>query len=148
MEQTNQIDYEKLGRDIGRLIVEKQKAYGDSFHKSGKVMEQLFPKGIPPESYVDALAIVRIIDKLFRLATDPNWGGESPWGDIAGYSLLRLGDVKNKTDKLPKKDEWKIVKSGVRTRQQSEEDVVILSNGERPWNWDFNNPELRDSGIR
>jgi len=87
------IDYEKLGRNIGSLITEKQKSYGDSFHKSGEVMKQLFPNGIPQESYVDALALVRIVDKMFRLATDPNYGGENSWGDIAGYALLRLGDV-------------------------------------------------------
>jgi len=90
------INYAELGRSIGALIQEKQQSYGDSFHKSGEVMKQLFPKGIPPESYVDALALVRIIDKLFRLATDPGYNGENSWGDIAGYALLRLGDVESK----------------------------------------------------
>jgi len=90
------INYEELGRSIGALIQEKQQSYGDSFHKSGEVMKQLFPKGIPPESYVDALALVRIIDKLFRLATDPGYNRENSWGDIAGYALLRLGDVESK----------------------------------------------------
>ena len=85
-------NYKELGANVGSLITEKQKAYGDSFHKSGKVLEQLFPNGIPNNSYVDALAIVRIVDKLFRIATDPDWGGESPWKDIAGYALLRLAD--------------------------------------------------------
>jgi hypothetical protein len=137
------IDYEKLGSEIGKLITSKQAAYGDSFHKSGEVMKQLYPNGIPVSNYVDVLAIVRIIDKLFRLATDPNYNNENSWADIAGYSLLRLGDVKNKTDKLPKKDEWK-TQSGARL--QSEEDIVVQS---KDTNWyDFNNPELRDSGIR
>jgi len=89
-------NYEELGRSIGALIQEKQKSYGDSFHKSGEVMKLLFPNGIPPESYVDALALVRIIDKLFRLATDPGYNGENSWGDVAGYALLRLGDVESK----------------------------------------------------
>lgn len=128
------IDYEKLGSEIGKLITTKQKAYGDSFHKSSEVMKQLYPNGIPVSNYVDVLAIVRIIDKLFRLATDPNWGGESPWGDIAGYSLLRLGDVNKKNERLPKKEEWKVVDSGVRPAKGTD------------W-YDFNNPELRDSGI-
>lgn len=85
-------NYEKLGQAIGKLVSEKQKSYGDSFHRSGDVMSLLFPDGIPKESYVDALAIVRIIDKLFRLATDPGYNGENSWGDIAGYSLLRMAD--------------------------------------------------------
>lgn len=92
----SKINYEQLGRSIGALIQEKQQSYGDSFHKSGEVMKLLFPQGIPPESYVDALALVRIIDKLFRLATDPGYNGENSWGDIAGYALLRLGDVESK----------------------------------------------------
>lgn len=86
------VNYKELGASVGSLITEKQKAYGDSFHKSGEVLKQLFPDGIPNNSYVDALAIVRIVDKLFRIATDPDWGGESPWRDIAGYALLRLAD--------------------------------------------------------
>lgn len=89
-------NYVELGKKIGELITEKQAAYGDSFHRSGDVMALLFPNGIPKESYVDALAIVRIIDKLFRLATDPNYNGENSWGDIAGYSILRMADSINK----------------------------------------------------
>jgi hypothetical protein len=102
----NKANYEELGRSIGALIQDKQKSYGDSFHKSGEVMKLLFPNGIPPKSYVDALALVRIIDKLFRLATDPGYNGENSWGDIAGYALLRLGDVeaKKKSNPQPPQD--------------------------------------------
>lgn len=90
----NNIDYEEIARGIGALIASKNKSYGDSFHKSGEVMRQLFPDGIYPENYTDVLALVRIVDKMFRIATDPTYGEESPWGDIAGYALLRLGDVR------------------------------------------------------
>jgi len=92
-------NYEELGRSIGALITDKQKAYGDSFHKSGEVMRQLFPDGISPDKFVDVLALVRIIDKMFRIATNPDYGGENSWGDIAGYALLRLGDVIEHNDK-------------------------------------------------
>lgn len=85
-------DYVKLGKAVGELIGEKQKAYGDSFHKSGEVLRILYPNGVNPEEYTDLLAITRVLDKLFRLATDPTYGDESPWRDIAGYSLLRLSD--------------------------------------------------------
>jgi hypothetical protein len=43
------------------------------------------------------LAVTRVLDKLFRLATDPTYGSESPWRDIAGYALLRLHDTVNTT---------------------------------------------------
>lgn len=85
-------DYVRLGKAVGELITEKQQAYGDSFHKSGEVLKILYPKGVKPDSYTDLLAITRVLDKLFRLATDPNYGQESPWRDIAGYALLRLSD--------------------------------------------------------
>jgi hypothetical protein len=82
--------YEHLGTEIGQLVDEKQKAYGDSFNRAGDIMRSLYPNGISPDQYDDALAIIRIVDKLFRVATH---GGkdpmkESPGKDIAGYGLL------------------------------------------------------------
>jgi hypothetical protein len=90
-------NYPEIGTAVGELVAEKQAAYGDSFGKSGELLKILFPKGIPVEMYTDALAIVRIIDKLFRLCTDPGYGGESPWRDICGYSLLRFAECENLT---------------------------------------------------
>ena len=87
-------NYEEIGREIGKLVSEKQKAYGDSYGNSGKILSILFPNGVKPEHYQELLAICRVIDKLFRLANDPGYGGESPWGDICGYALLRLGKQK------------------------------------------------------
>jgi len=82
------MNYEQLGQEVGRLVDEKQVAYGDSFGKAGQVLRILYPDGIAPEQYDDALAITRIIDKLFRIATDKDAFGESPYSDIAGYGLL------------------------------------------------------------
>lgn len=82
--------YEELGSQVGNLVDEKQKAYGDSFNRSGDILRSLYPDGIKTEDYDDMLAIVRIVDKLFRVAThgskDPM--KESPGRDIAGYGLL------------------------------------------------------------
>jgi hypothetical protein len=80
--------YATLGLEIGRLVQEKQAAYGDSFGKAGDVMRILYPNGIPPEKMDDALCIVRILDKVFRIATDKDALGESPYKDIVGYGLL------------------------------------------------------------
>lgn len=80
--------YEMLGRRIGAMVDQKQAAYGDSFGKSGDILRVLYPEGIQPDQYDDALCIVRIIDKLFRIATDRDALGESPYRDIAGYGLL------------------------------------------------------------
>ena len=51
-------------------------------------MKILYPNGISSDQLEDALAIVRILDKLFRIATDKDALGESPYRDIAGYGLL------------------------------------------------------------
>ena len=75
-------------RDIAFLVMGKQKAYGDSFGKSGNILKELYPAGIMPHQYGDALTVVRIIDKLFSIATKKNAYGESPWKDIMGYALL------------------------------------------------------------
>lgn len=66
----------------------KNVKYGNSFSESHKILAVLFPDGIPVEKYPDALAIIRIIDKLFRIATDRDALGESPYRDIAGYGVL------------------------------------------------------------
>ena len=81
-------DYVRLGRELGELVTRKHASYGDSFGKSGDVLRLLYPDGIRPDQYRDALAIVRIVDKLFRLATARDAFGESPWRDIVGYGLL------------------------------------------------------------
>lgn len=84
--------FERAGQDLGRLVDEKQEAYGDSVRKSGEIMKILYPSGVPVESMKDALLVVRVIDKLSRIATDKDALGESPWHDIGGYGLLGLAN--------------------------------------------------------
>ena len=88
IEQRNNPVFRELGAEIGELVAEKQIAYGDSFSKAGDVMKILYPNGIDNEQIQDALTIVRVIDKLFRIATKKDAFGESPWRDIVGYALL------------------------------------------------------------
>ena len=75
---TKQVRYLQIAESVARLVIEKQAAYGDSFGRSGAVMAILYPEGIPPEAMEDALTIVRVLDKLFRIATDRDALGESP----------------------------------------------------------------------
>ena len=83
-------DYSKVGEDVGRIVKEKQIAYGDSFGRSGECLRQMFPDGIKPEQYDDLLTIARMLDKLFRIATDPGAFEENPYQDIVGYGLLGM----------------------------------------------------------
>lgn len=83
--------YMRIGTAVGALVDRKNAQYGDSFNRSGEILRVLFPNGVAPSQYEDMLCLVRIIDKMFRIATakdgvDP--GGESPYRDIAGYGLL------------------------------------------------------------
>ena len=86
-------DLSRLAAGLAELLADKQRAYGDSFGRSGAVLRILYPDGIPPAAYDDVLTLARIIDKLFRIATakgKPDRHGESPWLDVAGYALLAL----------------------------------------------------------
>jgi hypothetical protein len=81
--------YELIGQEIGKLVDEKNKAYGDSFHKSGEILKIFYPNGINIEQYDDMLYLIRVIDKQFRIATSKKAFGENPAKDIAGYSILK-----------------------------------------------------------
>lgn len=85
--------YEQKAEEIGKLVAQKNEAYGSSFAQAHQILEVLYPAGIKPEQYSDALAVIRVIDKLFRIATKKDAFGESPWQDIAGYGIL--GAVKD-----------------------------------------------------
>lgn len=80
--------YEKLATEIGKLVDEKNAAYGSSFQQAGEFLRLLYPNGIPPEKYGDMLCVVRIFDKLKRIATKKGAFSESPYQDIVGYGLL------------------------------------------------------------
>lgn len=80
--------FQLIAKEIGDLVTEKNKAYGNAFSTAGEALKLLYPNGILPEQYHDALALVRIWDKCSRIATDRDALGESPFRDIAGYGIL------------------------------------------------------------
>jgi hypothetical protein len=86
-------DFNTTAAEIGALVTAKNEAYGDSFAKCGEFLRLLYPEGITPPQYDDALAMVRIFDKQMRIATRKDAFGESPYRDIAGYGIL--GAVKD-----------------------------------------------------
>lgn len=93
--------FAKLALQVGELVDEKNTAYGNSFGEAGNFLKILYPNGVPPEKYDDMLCVVRIFDKLKRIATKKDAFGESPYGDIVGYGLLGL----NRDNEARKKDE-------------------------------------------
>jgi hypothetical protein len=87
---TGEDRYQRLAADVADLVTAKQAAYGDSFGVAPKILALLYPDGVRVEQYDDLLAVVRILDKLKRIATAKQGDGEDPWNDICGYSLLML----------------------------------------------------------
>jgi len=90
--------YRDVALKVAELVVKKQQAYGDSFGKAAEIFKVLYPDGIPVEAYQDALAVVRIVDKLFRIATDKQAFNENPWEDVMGYALLSTVKGGSKND--------------------------------------------------
>jgi len=79
--------YREIGEKVIALTEEKDAAYGHAVATAGDVLKLLYPDGVKPEQYRDAAIMVRVIDKLKRIATKKNAFGESPWLDIMGYGL-------------------------------------------------------------
>ena len=87
--------YHDIATRLANIVTEKNAAYGSSFSKCGTFLQLLYPDGVEPSQYQDMLTIVRIFDKLMRIANRKDAFGESPYGDIIGYALLML---KQETD--------------------------------------------------
>jgi hypothetical protein len=88
----------EISLDLGSLLEEKNRSYGSAFSKSSEILKILYPNGIQPDQYTDLLLTTRILDKLFRVATDKSAFNEEPWKDIAGYGIL--GTFKEQKDDL------------------------------------------------
>jgi len=87
--------FSEQGRRVGELVAKKQSAYGNSFGQAGQILRVLYPNGVPVEKMDDMLTVARVLDKLFRIATDRDAMGESPWKDICGYALLALSKAED-----------------------------------------------------
>lgn len=110
--------FQILANKIGTIVDNKNKAYGDSFSQAGTFLKLLFPDGIPPEKYGDMLTIVRIFDKLKRIATDKGAFDEDPFSDIVGYGLLGVHNNNlNREKELEKKSEE------MKEKEEEEEEI-------------------------
>lgn len=84
----------EIAASLGDLLVEKQRQYGDIVGSTSEILRQLYPDGIRPDQYDDLQVLVRVLDKLKRIASrgpdGRDSGGENPWQDTAGYAVLAL----------------------------------------------------------
>ncbi len=106
--------WERIGTEIGRLVAEKNRAYGSSFQKSSSIMATMYPHGVPVDKLDDALTVVRILDKLFMVAADRDALEESPWWDIVGYGLFALERAERSKSTSSLSDPVRIVESAHR----------------------------------
>ena len=98
MKSKNPDRFLEVANDVGSLVKQKNQAYGDSFNKASQILKVLYPNGVEPSQYTDMLAVTRVLDKLFRLATRKDAFGESPWKDICGYSILGIANDLEEND--------------------------------------------------
>ena len=90
--------FEDRGQAIGKLVDEKELAYGQSVKKTSQLIKiflqdyrQEDGTYILSEPLLEQLLLqVRIIDKQNRIFNNPSADrmNESPYSDIAGYGLL------------------------------------------------------------
>lgn len=81
----------------GMLVEKKDAAYGNSFDVAGDFLKTLYPDGVKPHQYGDMLALVRIYDKMKRIASGDS--SENSWQDITGYGILGQRSVLRKSAK-------------------------------------------------
>ena len=62
--------FEEIGELVGKLVSIKNEKYGNSFHDSAYFLELLYPNGVDVDQYTDMLTLVRMFDKMKRIATD------------------------------------------------------------------------------
>jgi len=92
--------YVRLGKQLADMLCEKRDAYGDNLKSTGEFLRILYPEGIPPSAYDELATVIRVMDKLFRIANkqahdtvgDAWKDKESPRWDVAGYGLAMVVD--------------------------------------------------------
>lgn len=90
--ETHLSRFESLGLEVGKLVTEKDAVYGNSFGTAPAILALLYPDGVRVEQYADLLTVVRMLDKLKRVATARADDPEDAWRDLAGYAILRLAE--------------------------------------------------------
>jgi hypothetical protein len=112
LEQIPQIEpaetgkFTKIGLDIGQFTDKKNKQYGSSVDATYEMIKVLMERyrnsentyEIPESLLQHILLQVRMMDKINRIFNNPSGKGdsESPYNDLAGYSLIGIDMVNKK----------------------------------------------------
>ena len=77
--------YEQAAAELGTLVADRNRTYGNSFAKTGEFLRLLYGEAISADRFNDALLLVRMFDKQMRSAAGHM---SDSYRDIAGYALL------------------------------------------------------------
>ena len=79
---------------VFNTVMSKNKTYGNSYSKSATLLAILYPS-IGIHQYVDAHVIIRMLDKLSRIASGDIEVEQKldAWIDLAGYAMLAATDL-------------------------------------------------------
>jgi len=88
-----------LTNELGHLLADKNRQYGDSYARMAHILPIFYPDGVPPDQLLDAVFILRIIDKLMRIASAQGDDKEDPVKDISGYGILRMREMRQNKNK-------------------------------------------------
>jgi len=127
--------FTELANGIGELVENKNKAYGSAFDKCGDFLKVLYPEGIKPEQYKDMLCIVRVFDKLMRIATSYDGTEEKKvdaYSDLMGYGLLGLRASLEEKEAQTKDKEKQELNADVFSPEQVKRWKEVLDKADEP----------------
>lgn len=119
-----------LASDIGSLLQRKNIQNYHSFEKTPEILKLLYPKGVQPDQYENLLFLVRILDKVNRVAAAGQKGQhiqdveDTTLVDIAGYAIL--AQTLREGKKLDEKEKQAKACTEAATKIYSETDKVLL----------------------
>ncbi len=88
-----ELELESISRDVVGVVKEKNREYGSAFQKVSEILTILFPNGIPTNKYHDVAILIRVLDKVCRIASANDKDvKKDAWLDLTGYGLLRLSE--------------------------------------------------------
>ena len=123
---TTEKTFQEMAKGIADLVSEKEKAYGSAFDKAGDFLKVLYPTGIKSDQYKDMLCIVRVFDKLMRIATSYEGTEEKKidaYSDMMGYALLGLRSslIENNLPKFTSEEQQAIANQAFeKSKQQTQ----------------------------
>ncbi len=93
--EDTEYSFHSLGEELADMLDNKNRQYGDSYARMAHVLPMFYPDGVPGDHLLDAVFILRIIDKLMRIASAQGDDMEDPIKDIAGYAILRMKEMRS-----------------------------------------------------